>query len=286
MNLQQRQAGTPIRGGFRRNGGGMAMAGLATSGRLVPHLQDLYTDERKVVPYAKVAFVGWVVVIAVGLLIAQIDSHPLRAYVDAVRSDSQSNDVANPPRLYLPVGGYLNGVLQIPVYVGIFIWQFRAAKTARDLRLWAEHSPALGTWSWIIPIVNFWFPYQAIRDCLPGDDPGRASVAWMWVFFIGMTVSNLAAIALIFAGSSAGSGHGSGRTWVWDRVRYHGGQISDSDLRGTPSVGSRSVIHVGDASGYASATCRTDDGSISEPFREHWPALTNRPMDDVRGDAP
>jgi len=170
-----------------------------------PSPADLYADERKMVPYARVAFIGWVVVIAVGLLIAQIDSHPLRAYVDAVRSDIQSNDVTNPPHLYLPVGGYLNGLLQIPVYVGILIWQFRAAKTARDLRLWAKHSPALGTWSWIIPIVNFWFPYQAIRDCLPGDDPDRASVAWMWVFFIGMTVSNLAAIALIFAGSSAGA---------------------------------------------------------------------------------
>jgi hypothetical protein len=64
------------------------------------------------------------------------------------------------------------------------MWQFKAADTARLLRLPARRSPGLGVGSWFIPIVNFWFPYQAIRDCLPAGHPGRRVVAGMWTCFL------------------------------------------------------------------------------------------------------
>jgi len=73
---------------------------------------------------------------------------------------------------------------------------FRAAKTARDLGYPAKHSPALGAWSPIIPVVNLWFPYQALRDCLPPGSEHRPLVLRAWLLLLGI---RLVEVALIIA---------------------------------------------------------------------------------------
>ncbi len=35
--------------------------------------------------------------------------------------------------------------------------------------------------SWFVPVVNYWFPYQAIRDCLAPEDPHRGLVLQWWL---------------------------------------------------------------------------------------------------------
>jgi len=98
---------------------------------------------------------------------------------------------------------------QVLVYTGLLVWQFRAAKTARAVFYPARHSPALGAWGWIIPVVNFWFPYQALRDCLPPGDPARRDVARMWACFLSMTVLQAGAFVLITIGLIEGAIVGS-----------------------------------------------------------------------------
>jgi high-affinity nickel permease len=52
---------------------------------------------------------------------------------------------------------------------------------------------------WIVPIVNFWFPYQAIRDCLtPGNADRRLVKQWWTYYLIGLFIWIPAFIIAIF----------------------------------------------------------------------------------------
>lgn len=154
-----------------------------------PLVREDYAEEQKAAPYGQLAFIAWVLAIGGGLWIAWTTNHN--------QNFRQS--------LHPPFIADLVFLVQIPVYVGLLIWQFRAAKTARSLGLPAKHSPALGAWSWIIPIVMYWFPYQAIRDCLPWEEPNRRVVQRMWFCFVAMSLADLAAVVLIDIGLSAGA---------------------------------------------------------------------------------
>jgi len=60
---------------------------------------------------------------------------------------------------------------------------------------------------WIMPVVNFWFPYQAIRDCLPPHNPERRTVKLWWACFVlglfiwipAIVVSAFGSLAIAFA---------------------------------------------------------------------------------------
>ena len=77
--------------------------------------------------------------------------------------------------------GLVLDLAAIAAVVVACMWQYRAASTARALGLPAKHSPGWGVGSWFVPIVNYWMPYQAIRDCLAKDDPNRRVVALVLV---------------------------------------------------------------------------------------------------------
>jgi hypothetical protein len=107
------------------------------------------------------------------------------------------------PTLNLPTfNGATSSLASVAWFVGLsaivisLIWQHRAASAGRALGLPALHSPAWGVGSHFVPIVGFWFPYQAIRDCLPPGDPNRAVVLRYWLFFL---FSGLLLVAALFA---------------------------------------------------------------------------------------
>lgn len=79
---------------------------------------------------------------------------------------------------------FLLGLVAAAAIVVTLIWQHRAASAARALGFPTTHSPAWGVGSWFVPIVNLWFPYQAIRDCLPPSDPNRARILQWWLAYI------------------------------------------------------------------------------------------------------
>src|SRR3977135_3679983 len=61
---------------------------------------------------------------------------------------------------------------------------FRAAVVAKLLGLPARRSPALATCSFLIPIVNLWWPYQSTCDLLPPGHPGRHVVGRWWATWV------------------------------------------------------------------------------------------------------
>jgi hypothetical protein len=95
-------------------------------------------------------------------------------------------------------------LLGIAALVVTLVWQHRAASAARAFGFPTTHSPAWGVGSWFVPVINFWFPYQAIRDCLPLDDPNRARVLQWWLAYIAGTVVGIAAFfAALFSSGTA-----------------------------------------------------------------------------------
>ncbi len=114
------------------------------------------------------------------------------------------------PQITVPAGLYggfsvvtgLVGLLTIGAVVVACIWQYRAASTARAMGLPAKHSPGWGVGCWFVPIVNYWMPYQALRDCLPVEDPHRSVVKWFWFFFIGQGLFMLMTVVSVFFSTS------------------------------------------------------------------------------------
>jgi hypothetical protein len=80
------------------------------------------------------------------------------------------------------------GPVQCAALIVFMVWIYRAASTAASLQYPARHSPALGAWSCVIPIVNIWFPYQAVRDCLPPGNPTRSLVLRVWLLLVLLTL--------------------------------------------------------------------------------------------------
>lgn len=165
-----------------------------------------FAAEEKAAPWARRAFFGFVLIGVATVLGAWADSAGIRHIFHTIQVANQEG--VTPPRATLPARDNLIGpvelLLEVPTYVLLLMWQFKAAYTARMLRLPARRSPGLGVGGWFIPIVNLWFPYQAIRDCLPVGHSGRRVVQGMWACFIIASAVQLATLILAFIGNRFG----------------------------------------------------------------------------------
>jgi hypothetical protein len=85
--------------------------------------------------------------------------------------------------------------------VGILfmIWFYRAATVARRAGLPAARSPVWAVLGFIVPIVNFWYPYQVARDLFPPEHAGRKLAARWWTCYLSGTVLGTFAFVLAFA---------------------------------------------------------------------------------------
>ena len=84
-------------------------------------------------------------------------------------------------------------------FVAIIIWSYKAATVADNLHYPMVRSTVWAAVGWIVPIVNFWFPYQAIRDCLAPGNPERRTVRQWWTFYlIGLFIWIPALIIAVF----------------------------------------------------------------------------------------
>lgn len=183
----------------------MATVGYPPRFVRAPSAHDRFAAEQKAVSWAKRALCGYLVIIGLGLLAIWSEASWFRAIVDNIRAPANTGavNVRSIPSSTFAMAQLLV-LVELAVYIVLLNWQFRAAKTAQLLQLPAKRSPGLGVGGWFIPIVSLWFPYQAIRDCLPPEDPGRHVVSRMWLCFIAMTATDIAAGVLTIAGSPFG----------------------------------------------------------------------------------
>lgn len=92
----------------------------------------------------------------------------------------------------------LSGIVLLVAGVLFLIWFHRSAVLAASAGLTARRQPVLATISFIIPILNFWWPYQSTCDLLPADHPARVVVRKWWALWIACSVGGLTIIATAF----------------------------------------------------------------------------------------
>ena len=78
----------------------------------------------------------------------------------------------------------LVGLATLGLQVFFMVWLYRAAGLARKARIFARRDPVWAILGFIIPVVNFWFPYQVARDCLPHSDSRRRLAARWWTWYL------------------------------------------------------------------------------------------------------
>ncbi|MCW2527776.1 MAG: Protein of unknown function (DUF2510)/Domain of unknown function [Pseudonocardiales bacterium] len=83
---------------------------------------------------------------------------------------------------------YLGGLLLLPAELLFMMWLQRAATFARRAGLPARRDPMWAILGFIIPVVNFWYPYQVARDIFPAGHPGRRLVAQWWTLWLALPV--------------------------------------------------------------------------------------------------
>lgn len=85
-------------------------------------------------------------------------------------------------------------VLGVLVAVGLLatgvlwmVWQYRLASSLRPGEL--DRGPGMHAWSWVIPVVAAWFPYQNVKQLWALLTPrSRGILRWWWAAWIVGTV--------------------------------------------------------------------------------------------------
>ncbi len=91
------------------------------------------------------------------------------------------------PRVLTQVGGLGNLVAGIL----FLLWFHRACTDACALGLPTRRDPGLATASFVIPVVNLWWPYQSTCDLLPPGHAARPHVLRWWLLWVvGGTVAS------------------------------------------------------------------------------------------------
>ncbi len=163
--------------------------------------RDLVADELRISRLARIAIAFPAVTALANLIFMVSNASAYREFGHQLRL--QMDDPQNHQVVTVPSQGGFSSVLVLCALAALVVacvWQFRAATAARALRLPARRSPGWGVAFWFIPVVNFWMPYQAIRDCLAPDDPNRARVLRYWLYTLGIEIGFiLTAIAIIIS---------------------------------------------------------------------------------------
>jgi hypothetical protein len=170
--------------------------------RQPPDVSVLFEAEERVARWAARAALLAGAGAILGISINALEASAWRRYFHSVRLLFQR--IGTPgyvaqPAPHAPLSSYLASVFLIPGIV-FLVWQYRAATTASALGYPSRHEPGWGVGAWFVPIVNFWIPYGAMRDCLPPGHPLRRRGWLPWVLYL---MSGLFSTGAIFAVAEA-----------------------------------------------------------------------------------
>jgi|SRR5947209_2477303 len=120
-----------------------------------------------------------------------------RSFLDTF-PDSGREHFPNPGALALTQVG---GIGQLLAGVLFLLWFHRSCRNARALGLPTRRDPALATAGFVIPVVNYWWPYQSTCDLLPAGHPARRHVLRWWLLWL---VGGLMSGIVVFTGVAIG----------------------------------------------------------------------------------
>src|SRR4051812_10818 len=150
-------------------------------------------DERTAGVWAKRAFTG----LFVGRILSGLVSLVIfDSIIDDIRhaadtGDAHQTTVSGWQILNLPVS-----IVLLLAFVGIVVWNHKAAVIASKLNYPARHGTSWAILGWIVPVLNFWFPYQSVRDSLAPGNSERKTVRRWWTLYLLGSFAWFAVVAL------------------------------------------------------------------------------------------
>jgi len=151
-----------------------------------PSRADLFEREQRIAPWLRGLLFLWPLATAVSL----------GGMVSFIQRAVDGDDTSS-------ISGYwvlaqLGSLVGLGVLVLRILWLYRAALTARALGLDARREPLHAAIGWLIPILNYWWPYQGMTDLFPeGHRPDRR-IAWWWGMSIASGLGLFVVIAVPF----------------------------------------------------------------------------------------
>ena len=102
--------------------------------------------------------------------------------------ENPSSDEVPPGMAQLMVASMGSAVASPLSLVGmafLLIWFHRAVANGVALGHKPPREPVLAVASWFIPIVNFWWPYESLRECVSEHDAAtRALIKRWWIVYL------------------------------------------------------------------------------------------------------
>jgi hypothetical protein len=154
-------------------------------------------DSRKAAVWAKRGFIAYFAGRVVGFLVSIV---VLNSFIDEIRRAIDTDGTYQPKNSGIQLLSTPASVVSILGLVAVMIWLTKAVKVAYNLHYPRVHAPVWAVLGWIVPVVNFWFPYQVVRDCLPPWSEQRRLVAYWWTaYIVGFVLWIPAIVVSIFA---------------------------------------------------------------------------------------
>jgi len=151
-----------------------------------PSRAGLFERERRITPWLRGLLFVWPLATAVSL----------GGLVSTFRSIVDGDEAGSATGFW--VLAQLASVAGLAVLVLRVLWLYRAATVARALGFDPRREPLHSAIGWLIPILNYWWPYQGMTDLFPeGQRPDRR-IAWWWGMSIASGLSLFVVVAVPF----------------------------------------------------------------------------------------
>jgi hypothetical protein len=153
-----------------------------------PTQADLLERERRLTPWLRGVLFLWPIATALSL-------GGFAATINQAFEDAPTDDTSWWTFQWV---AQLGAIIGIAVVVLRVLWLYRAASVARALGFDARRQPLNAAIGWLIPILNYWWPYQGLTDCFPeGQRPDRR-IAWWWAMSIASGLGLFVVVAVPF----------------------------------------------------------------------------------------
>ncbi len=81
----------------------------------------------------------------------------------------------------------------------LLLWIYRVVESGIAVGRPNRRSALLSAVALFLPIVNWWFPYQGLRDAVRGDAATERELLRWWLLYIGLSTGSLVTYAVPFA---------------------------------------------------------------------------------------
>lgn len=165
---------------------------------IMPSTVNVQTEVGKVEKYGRWASISFIVgffAYAANSVFGILVGQSMRKYLnDLVVYDKGFSEQRPEMGIPFPLN-ILNNISQLVILVAgilFLVWFYNAVKISYTVGVLARLSPVWAILGFIIPIINFWFPYQSASDIFPKEYTSQRSLItrwWLcWIFASLLTV--------------------------------------------------------------------------------------------------